>query len=81
MNDLVTQLITGIGLGFGMFYVITQFGLTEALKWRKYLDLALLLVLMYMFMIVGSGYMAGVITWAGLTISLSLRLIGLFVKR
>ena len=80
MNHLISELLTGVAMGIGMFYILTQFGLAEAIKWRKYIDLGLFLLLMWMFLKVGSGYMASITTWAGLTISLALRMTGIFIK-
>jgi len=80
MNNLLSELLTGCAMGIGVTYIIAQFGLLEIIKWRKYLDLSIFILLMWMFLKVGSGYMASITTWAGLTVSLLLRLSSLFVK-
>lgn len=71
---------TGIGMGAGMSYLIFQFCTLQEIKsWRKYLDTGLFILMMFMFFKVGSGYMAAVTTWAGITVSLVLRTATAFV--
>ena len=71
---------TGVGMGCGMVYLIFQFCTLQEIKsWRKYLDTGLFIVMILMFFKVGSGYMAAVTTWAGLTVSIILRISTVFV--
>ena len=74
-------LYTGLGMGCGMAYLAFQFfSLREIKQWRSFLDLGLFILMMIMFFKVGSGYMAAVTTWAGLTVSIILRLSTVFVS-
>lgn len=80
MQDLIKEVITGFGMGMGVYYLAYQFGVKEIVQYRKYLDVAIFILFMWMFMKAGSGYMASVTAWAGITVSLALRITGWFVK-
>lgn len=80
MENLLQEILTGLGMGLGIFYLTTQFGLKEVIQYRKYLDVAIFIFFMWMFMKSSSGYMASVTAWAGITVSAALRITGWFIK-
>ena len=76
---ILETVYTGVGMGFGVVYLVFQFAtISEIKQWRKYIDTALFILLMVMFYRVGSGYMAATTTWAGITISVILRIASAF---
>jgi len=70
---MINQMITGIVLGLGLFYVLMPFK-AYILPYRKYVDIILACALVYMITVVSTNYVVGLTTYASFTVSLSLRL-------
>ena len=64
--------LTGMGFGFGVVYVFAQFGMSYTF-WRKYIDLFLLAVLVMVVIMIPTNFVVALTTWAGITISATLR--------
>ena len=70
----MNELITGIGLGLGLLYVIGQFNFSAWIEYRRFVDLGLLILLGYLLIEISSNFMAQATTWAAITTSVGLRL-------
>lgn len=64
--------LTGFGFGAGVVYVLSQFGLSYVF-WRKYIDFALLILLVFVVITIPTNFVVALTTWAGITISALLR--------
>lgn len=71
---MIEQMITGILLGCSFVYVILQFEvpLTE---YRRWIDLGLLGILIWVIILVPTNFVVGLTTFTGVTISLILRFV------
>lgn len=72
--------ITGLVMGLGMLWVIWPFR-AALLPYRAYIDLGLLVLLVYLIITVRSNMVVGITTYAGFTISGGLRIMNWWMTR
>jgi len=77
---MLPDILTGVALGLGIVYVVSQFGL-DMTTYRKWIDLLMVGILIFLVIEVKTNFVVGLTTWASVTISLSLRLMQWFQNR
>lgn len=74
------EILTGGAMGLGIIYILAQFGLRTIVTYKKWIDLSIFVFLLIIVFRVGSGYVTSITTWAGITVSLALLILRIFVK-